>query len=43
MNDYMSTDYSSISGSSIEKNYGELDKVIAEFIKSKGTVNIYKI
>ena len=39
MNDYMSTDYSSISGSSIEKNYGELDKVIAEFIKSKGTVN----
>ena len=39
MNDYMSTDYNSISGSSIEKNYGELDKVIAEFIKSKGTVN----
>lgn len=39
MNDYMSTDYSSISGSGIEKNYGELDKVIAEFIKSKGTVN----
>lgn len=39
MNDYMSTDYSSISGSSIEKKYGELDKVIAEFIKSKGTVN----
>lgn len=39
MNDYMSTDYSSISGSNIEKNYGELDKVIAEFIKSKGTVN----
>ena len=41
MNDYMSTDYSSISGSGIEKNYGELDKVIAKFIKSKGTV-IYK-
>ncbi|WP_300528861.1 5'-nucleotidase C-terminal domain-containing protein [Peptacetobacter sp.] len=39
MNDYMSTDYSSISGANIEKNYGELDKVIAEFIKSKGTVN----
>lgn len=39
MNDYMSTDYSSISGSGIEKNYGELDKVIAKFIKSKGTVN----
>lgn len=39
MNDYMSTDYSSISGLNIEKNYGELDKVIAEFIKSKGTVN----
>ena len=39
MNDYMSTDYSSISGSNVEKNYGELDKVIAEYIKSKGTVN----
>lgn len=39
MNDYMATDYSSISESSIEKNYGELDKIIAEFIKSKGTVN----
>lgn len=39
MNDYMSTDYSSISGASIEKNYGELDKIIAEFIKSKGTMN----
>lgn len=39
MNDYMATDYSSISGANIEKNYGELDKVIAEFIKSKGTVN----
>lgn len=39
MNDYMSTDYSSISGSGIEKNYGELDKVIAKFIKSKGTIN----
>lgn len=39
MNDYMSTDYSSISGANIEKNYGELDKVIAKFIKSKGTVN----
>ncbi len=39
MNDYMSTDYSSISGSSVEKNYGELDKVIAEYIKAKKTVN----
>lgn len=39
MNDYMSTDYNSISGSSVEKNYGELDKVIAEYIKSKGTLN----
>lgn len=39
MNDYMATDYGSISGSSTEKNYGELDKAIAEYVKSKGTIN----
>lgn len=39
MNDYMSTDYSSISGVSTEKNYGELDKAIAEYIKLKGNLN----
>lgn len=42
MNDYMSTDYNSISGVNTEKNYGELDKIIAEYIKSKGTVNYKK-
>ncbi|WP_300276767.1 5'-nucleotidase C-terminal domain-containing protein [Peptacetobacter sp.] len=39
MNDYMSTDYNSISGVSTEKNYGELDKIIAEYIKSKENLN----